>query len=176
MANIPDADGPKVVPSIVLPMKDTKHPPEPHRGAVVNPKQALALTSGKLPLSVVPTTMLSYAAVQMHNGAGKYGRSNFRGTGVLFSTYYEAILRHTMALWDGEEFDEEGVHNLCGLSANIAILTDAHAHGYLIDDRPPAVNQRALWDSFKPALAANVERNKGKDPKHYTNKDEVFKA
>lgn len=33
MANIPDADGPKVVPSIVLPMKDTKHPASPRMTA-----------------------------------------------------------------------------------------------------------------------------------------------
>lgn len=144
--------------------------------ATVNPKDVMAFAMSKVPLSVVPMTFVSYAAVQMHNGAGKYGRHNFRGTGVLFSMYYEAILRHAMALWDGEEFDEEGVHNLCGLSANAAILCDAHAHGYLIDDRPPKVNQRAVWDSFKPMLRANCARNAEKEPRHFTHKDSVHKA
>lgn len=141
-----------------------------------NPKDCEAARRSKIPLSVVPTAMMSYAAVQLHNGKGKYGSYNFRGIGIKFSVYYEAILRHALALWNGEEYDEEGIHNLCGLSANIAILADAHAHGFLIDDRPPKVNERALWDSLRPLLQLNNERNADKQPQHYTSADPVFKA
>jgi hypothetical protein len=85
--------------------------------------------------------------------------------------------RHIIALWNGEELDEEGIPNLAGLAANVAILCDATAHGYLKDDRPPSVNERALFDMASVIVKANNERNASRDvPVHYDIKTPTFKA
>lgn len=139
-----------------------------------NPKDCEAARRAKAPLSVVPTAVLAYASMQMHNGKGKYGGYNFRGTGIRFSVYYEAILRHAIAMWNGEEFDEEGLPNIAGLAANVAILCDATAHGFLIDDRPPKVDERSLWDKVAVVVQANNVRNADRKPIHYDYRTPTF--
>ena len=143
-------------------------PPEPD-----NPKAKIGAT--KAPLGVVPFSMMVYAAMQMHNGAGKYGRHNYRATGVGAQIYFEGLMRHAIAWWNGEELDEEGVPNLAGMAANLAIICDGMAHGYMHDDRPPSVDMRKLFDQAAAQVKANNERNAGRNPRHFTIKDKAFR-
>jgi hypothetical protein len=100
-----------------------------------NPKDKIGLK--KAPLRLVPPALVIETAPAMANGAKKYGPYNWRETTVSMSVYLEAILRHTLALMDGEDFAEDsGCHHMSHIAANAAIFFDARALGRVIDDRP----------------------------------------
>lgn len=104
-----------------------------------NPKAAFGAL--KAPLHLVPPALELYASVGLAEGAPKYGPYNWRepGKGIKMSTYFGAIKRHLYAMMDGEDVDPDsplGKLHLQGLAANVAILCDAHAGGFLTDDRP----------------------------------------
>ncbi len=139
-----------------------------------NPKDALA--HGKAAVETVPMSAVLYAAMQLHNGGGKYGLHNYRATGVRASVYYAGLLRHLFDWFNGNELDEDGIPNIAGMCSNLFILADAYAHGYLIDDRPPSVNMRKLIQAVEREIAKNNERNAGKNPRHYTIADPTFET
>lgn len=134
-----------------------------------NPKDIVGST--KVPLEIVPPALAAYAAVALHNGAGKYGVSNYRAVGIRSSIYVGALLRHIHAWQQGEECDEEGVPNLAAAAACLAILIDAVESGFLTDDRPPSEDFRRTLDKLAAIVRANAERNAGKNPRHYTIED-----
>lgn len=104
-------------------MSDTKE---------TNPKELIG--SSKLPLHLWPTTATAMGCLGLLEGL-KYGRSNFRDSGVKASTYYDALKRHMDAWWEGEEMSKEGVPHLANALACIAIIVDSKATGMLQDDR-----------------------------------------
>lgn len=100
-----------------------------------NPKDRLG--SKKVSISKVPPTAIVFLATAMQNGSEKYGPYNWRQNKVIASIYVDAMYRHIMAWWDGEEIAaDSGVHHLGHAMANGAILADAMSTGNLIDDRP----------------------------------------
>ena len=100
-----------------------------------NPKDLIGLT--KAPLRLVPPALVIETAPAMANGASKYGAYNWREHAVSVSVYLEALMRHVLAYWDGEEVaTDSGVKHLAHASACLAIIFDAAAVGKLIDDRP----------------------------------------
>ena len=100
-----------------------------------NPKDLIGLT--KAPLRLVPPALIIETAPAMANGASKYGAYNWREHAVSVSVYLEALMRHVLAYWDGEEVaTDSGVKHLAHASACLAIIFDAAAVGKLIDDRP----------------------------------------
>ncbi len=101
-----------------------------------NPKDLLGVL--KAPLSRVPPALIIEVAPAMDDGARKYGAYNWREKDVKASIYYEAMLRHLTAWWDGEDRAADSGHkHLAHVGACIAILLDAEANGNLIHDRPP---------------------------------------
>lgn len=101
-----------------------------------NPKDAVGVL--KPPLSTVPAGPLFRIGAAMNEGARKYGRHNYRAVGVRSSVYYDALMRHMMAWWEGEDTDPDSL--LCHLdkaAACLVVLMDAQANGLLNDDRPP---------------------------------------
>lgn len=113
-----------------------------------NPKDAIA--ASKLPLSLVPTAVVRYAALAAAEGACKYGRYNWRASGVRMSIYLDALHRHLAKLQDGEWADgdslprnEDGtskgteVPHLASIIMCAGIILDAMECGKLTDDRPP---------------------------------------
>ena len=100
-----------------------------------NPKDLIGLT--KAPLRLVPPALMIETAPAMANGASKYGAYNWREHAVSVSVYLEALMRHVLAYWDGEEVaTDSGVKHLAHAAACLAIIFDAAAVGKLIDDRP----------------------------------------
>lgn len=76
--------------------------------------------------------------VAMLEGARKYGRHNFRKTGVLASVYYDATLRHMTDWWEGEDVDpDSGLSHVTKAIASLMVLRDAMIHDKFYDDRPP---------------------------------------
>ena len=101
-----------------------------------NPKDRVG--SKKVPLAYLPPAGIIYGGLAMANGADKYGPYNFRDSKISYMTYLHAILRHTLALIDGEDTAEDSqLPHLAHIIANGAILADAIEGGFIIDDRPP---------------------------------------
>lgn len=99
-----------------------------------NPKSEAARGKAST-ISTPPVAELAMGNV-MALGARKYGRFNWRATGVASSVYYDAMRRHLAAWRDGEEIDpESGESHLAHVMACCAILLDARAQGVLKDDR-----------------------------------------
>lgn len=100
-----------------------------------NPKDAIGST--KPGLATVPSTALMALGAAHYDGARKYGAFNWRTAGVRASIYREAIDRHLLAWWEGENTAPDSlVHHLAHVMACCAILIDATSCDKLNDDRP----------------------------------------
>lgn len=133
-----------------------------------NPKDAIGVR--KAPISTVPANVIAELGVAMLEGASKYGRHNYRVTGVRASVYYDAAMRHLMAWWEGENLDpDSGVSHITKLLACMTVLRDAMHQGNWEDDRPPA--SQPFYEILNARSEDILDRHKDKSPKHYTNKD-----
>lgn len=102
-----------------------------------NPKDAVG--SSKPPLSTIPCTVLFEVGAAMLEGACKYRRHNYRIAGVRASIYYDAVMRHMMRYWEGEDIDpDSGIPHIVKAIAGLIVLRDAQMQGMLTDDRPPS--------------------------------------
>lgn len=138
--------------------------------AETNPKKQFGLAS--LPLHLWSDLASAYGALGLYNGACKYGRNNFKATPVEASIYIAAAKRHLAAWSEGEEFDPaDGVPNLGGVLANIAILLEARAAGTLVDDRQMGTGYLKERETLKQIMADVTKVHEGKSPRHYTIKD-----
>lgn len=135
-----------------------------------NPKDIVA--DGKLPLHLWPTTATAMGCLGLLDGAGKYGRSNFRAIGVKASVYVDACKRHLDAWFEGEEADpDSGLPHLAHALACLAIIVDAKAADKLNDDRMVAGGYRVLINELTPHVARLKALHADKSPKHYTISD-----
>lgn len=101
-----------------------------------NPKDVLGIK--KVPMSTVPAPVLAEIAIGMMEGALKYGRHNYRSIGVRASVYYDALMRHAMQWWEGEDVDvDSGLSHVTKAITTLIVLRDAMIQGKLVDDRPP---------------------------------------
>lgn len=99
-----------------------------------NPKTAAAV--GKPKTSAIPPIAIIALGLAMQNGCDKYGRFNWRGTGITATVFYDAMMRHLNAWYAGEDVAEDsGIHHLAHLMAGCAIVLDAEHHHLLKDDR-----------------------------------------
>ena len=137
-----------------------------------NPKDIVATT--KLPLHLIPMITQAYLAIGHFNGLGKYGRDNWRASGVLASIYVSAALRHINSWNEGEELDpDDQVPHLMGAITSLSILIDAQYTGMLNDDRKyrgagiPA-QARGLAEAHVARLA---KLHASRRPKHYSIQD-----
>jgi len=120
---IEDGD-PRVKPVKVAEVKDS------------NPKDAVG--TKKAPMSTVSAPVMMEVGVAMLEGALKYGRHNYRAIGVRASVYYDALQRHIMSWWEGEDVDEEsGLSHVTKAIACMMVLRDAMIRDKVVDDRPP---------------------------------------
>lgn len=101
-----------------------------------NPKDAVG--TKKVPFSTVPAQVIAEVGLAMLEGALKYGRHNYRVSGVRASVYYDAALRHLTAWWEGEDIDaDSGLSHVTKAMACLVVLRDAMRQRMLNDDRPP---------------------------------------
>lgn len=115
------------------------HPSRPEHKDT-NPKDAVGIR--KAPMSTVSSRVIMETGLAMLEGARKYGRHNYRISGVRASVYYDAAMRHLMAWWEGEDIDpESGLPHPIKAIACLTIIEDARHIGKLIDDRPPRIPQ-----------------------------------
>lgn len=134
--------------------------------ARANPKDSVG--SKKLPLHLWPSSATAMGSIAMLNGALKYGRSNWRSTGVRASVYYSACNRHMNAWFEGEDSDEEGVPHLASALACIAIIIDSQAAGKLSDDRQYPGQYQSVVANLTPHVARLIERHSQMHPVDHT--------
>lgn len=101
-----------------------------------NPKDACGVK--KIPTSTISAPVKAEVGVAMLEGAMKYGRHNYRVSGVRASVYYDAVNRHMDAFWEGEDIDpDSGLPHISKAIAGLVVLRDAQLQDKFVDDRPP---------------------------------------
>jgi len=108
----------------------------------------------------------------MMEGGRKFGSHNYRAVGTRASVYYDAIMRHVTAWWEGEGIDpDSGVHHLIKAAACILVIRDSQLMGNDVDDRPikypdglniPKFNKQAedIIEKYSDCVAPYLEKDK----------------
>jgi len=131
-----------------------------------NPKDRVG--AKKLPLDLVPSTIVTHAALAYLEGALKYGAYNWRVAGVRASIYKAALERHLDKWWNGEWADPDtGVPHLASVIACAGIILDANHVGKLNDDRPPKTELGAHIQELEKVVAHLQEMFKDHNPVQY---------
>lgn len=103
-----------------------------------NPKDALAGFKPRW-FSFLPLQVLIGVGKAMFEGGWKYGKHNYRQSGVRASVYVDAaVCGHLMPWMEGEECDENGMNHIEKAIASLMVLRDSQINGNWIDDRPLA--------------------------------------
>lgn len=145
----------------------TIQPQAPEGSKETNPKDAIG--SGKLPMDIVPDTVVAYLATAYLEGALKYGKTNWRVAGVRSSIYLDACRRHLAKYKNGQDTDPKTkVHHLASAMACLGIILDAELCGKLTDDRPPKAPVDVLIDGMEATVGHLKELFKDHNPKHHT--------
>lgn len=130
-----------------------------------NPKDIIGVR--KAPMSALPANVLAEVGVAMLEGATKYGRHNFRAVGVRASVYYDALMRHMFAWWEGEDIDPDSrMSHITKAISSLVVLRDSMIRGNLEDDRPPV--SIPFYVDLNEKAGAIIDKHKDKTPKHFT--------
>ena len=121
-----------------------------------NPKDAVGVK--KAPISTISGAVIAELGVAMLEGARKYGRHNYRISGVRASVYRDAAFRHLNKWWEGEDIDpDSGLSHIIKAIASLAVLRDAQIFDNWVDDRPPPL-PKGFLDGLDRAAAAVIEK------------------
>ena len=137
-----------------------------------NPKDTVGIRKWRN-FCTVPLTVMAEVGVAMLEGAAKYGRHNYRDSGVRASVYVDAAVGHIVQYWEGEDIDADSqLNHITKAIASLVVLRDAAIQGMLTDDRPPKGNLdvvRAdmqnvvdkLFEKYPEFVAPFTEVNRG---------------
>jgi hypothetical protein len=133
-----------------------------------NPKDLVGVS--KAPMSTVSAVVLAEIGVAMLEGALKYGRHNYRASGVRASVYYDATMRHLFDWWEGTDIDPASrMHHVTKAITSLTVLRDAMIRGLMVDDRPP--RSEGFYEELNAKAAALIVQYKDMHPTHYTEKN-----
>ena len=123
-----------------------------------NPKAAPG--RAKPPLHAIPPVAVVWLGLAMEDGKDKYGVANWRDNPVDALTYYDAMFRHLLAWYDGEDVAEDsGIKHLAHAMAGCAILLDAEEQGTLIDTRPTPGRVSKLIETLRKTRLERTKQN-----------------
>lgn len=124
-----------------------------------NPKDAVGTRKWRQ-YCTLPYTVLWELGVAMLEGARKYGRHNYRVSGLRASVYVDAAKGHIDQWWEGEDIDQDsGLNHLVKAMTSLVVLRDSMLHGNYIDDRPPrAANLSKIRADLQTAVEAIIDR------------------
>jgi hypothetical protein len=134
-----------------------------------NPKDAVGVR--KVPISTIPMGPVLEAGLAMLEGARKYGRHNYRVSGVRASVYFDAVVgRHLIPWWEGEDLDpDSALSHITKAIAGLLVLRDSMLSENWVDDRPPhgkvdlkTMNRKASGIIDKYPNAVPPYTNKGR--------------
>lgn len=100
----------------------------PRQGAIKN-------DAGKLDLTLVPVEAMEAIARAMTYGANKYGRGNYRQSGMHWTRLTAACLRHIFAWLFVADIDESGNNHIDHAIASLAMLAYQMKHHPECDNR-----------------------------------------
>lgn len=104
---------------------------------LTNPKDGIGSRKWRQ-LATIPVRVLWEVGVAMLEGALKYGRFNYRVSGVRASVYYDAAVGHITQWAEGEDLDPDtGLSHITKAIASLMVLRDGMLEGNFIDDRQP---------------------------------------
>lgn len=138
-----------------------------------NPKDLMGIKKVRMSL-VSPIGMIEEARAMQYgayespraDGGFGYGPFNWRDQQISLSVYMDAIDRHKISFWDGEDYAKDSlVHHVAHMKAGCGIVLDAYYLGCLIDDRPPKGMSAELLEKYK----IKTEKEKKKYVKHTGN-------
>jgi len=134
---------------------DLSHIPELKE---TNPKDAIGIK--KAPISTLSGPVIAEMGCAMAEGALKYGRHNYRVSGVRASVYRDAAFRHLNKWWEGEDIDpDSGLNHIAKALACLSVLRDAMIFENWVDDRPPALpNSQAFWKHLDETMANMMDK------------------
>ena len=116
-------------------------------GATGDPKGEAG--TAKQQLDNISLVAQYYEAAVMQTGAEKYGAYNWCDHPMKASTYYNAILRHLQAWWQGETYDpESGLPHMAHLRSCTGIILEQQESTKLIDDRPKTLMAPSVAIAF----------------------------
>lgn len=122
----------------------------------------------------VPRQVLWEVGVAMLEGALKYGRHNYRHSGVRASVYLDAAYGHLDSFCEGEDIDADShLSHVTKAIASLVVLRDAMMNDFWVDDRPPMIaDLSGHRERLQKIVEENFERYGHIQPHHYTIKDD----
>lgn len=127
----------------------------------LNPKDAVGVAKWRQFFSV-PQRVLWEIGVGLMEGALKYGRFNYRATGVQASIYVDAAKGHISAWEEGEDIDPDtGLSHITKAICSLIVLRDGMLQGNFVDDRAP---RHASMEAHKAELQQLVDKLFAKYP------------
>jgi len=130
--------------------------PEPSQRKPVDANLKTLAAMGKPGIANVPAIAFFALGQAMTDGANKYGRFNWRASGSTVSVFVDAMARHLLGYYIGEDHAKDSrVHHLAHLMSGAAILLDAELHGVLKDDRM-LTNSKTIADMLKLLSSEDV--------------------
>lgn len=123
-----------------------------------NPKDAVGVRKPRF-YSGVPANVTREVSVGMMEGAMKYGKHNFRESGVRAGVYVDATIGHILDYWEGEDIDpESNLHHITKAIASLYVLRDAQMRDMCEDDRPPTSNVQEDKERLQLVVDALFEK------------------
>lgn len=108
--------------------------------------------------SLIPTRALTALAERYGRGAEKYDDRNWE-RGYDWSLSYDALQRHLIAFWGGEDYDEEtGQHHLSAVMWHATVLYEFTLDHPEYDDRSTAGRTGSIKDAAR-SISTKIEAN-----------------
>ena len=135
-----------------------------------NPKESVGVR--KAPMSTVSAAVMAELGLAMLEGAAKYGRHNYRASGVRASVYYDGVMRHLMAWWEGEDIDQDSqLSHVTKAITSLVVLRDAMIYQSFVDDRPP--RSPDFYSDLNKLAGEILDKHAERTPHHYTITDNL---
>ena len=110
-------------------------------------------------MSCVSMPVIMEIALGMMEGARKYGKHNYRVSGVRASVYIDATMRHLMDWWEGMDIDpDSGLSHLSKAMSALHVLRDAMLNDKWTDDRPPKMKDQTWMKGMNEKAKEIVEK------------------
>lgn len=123
-----------------------------------NPKDAVGVRKWRQ-FCVVPFTVIWHVGLAMLEGARKYGRHNYRVSGVCASVYIDAALGHVTQWFEGENIDpDSGLCHLDKAMASLVVLRDGMLNNNWVDDRPPKADLAVMRSDLQEKVNQIIDR------------------
>lgn len=134
-----------------------------------NPKDAVGVKKWRQ-FFTVPRQVLWEVGVGMLEGALKYGRHNYRASGVRASVYCDAAIGHIEQFIEGEDLDKDsGLSHITKAICSLIVLRDAMMNDFWEDDRPPRIaDMDAVRDRLQKMVEENFRKYGDLKPHHYS--------